>query len=230
MTNLSQQKTWKKAIGRMTKDELQFALEHPDGYYPEFLELANAALKRLSPLPDHEAMKITVKNCLEELGCPCETDEEGDLSFWFQGEKFYILLEDHYLDIWDYCWKSVKLENDEEVDTLKRAVNKANGDCSITSLYTIFEEDQTVVVSSTTSILYRPMIANLKDYLYIRLSNFFLAHEIINSEMLQDKRRLEQQNDSISKSNQGKSSDFLGHNLNDLLDTFFDDKKKTLVN
>ena len=44
-------------------------------------------------------------------------------------------------------------------------------------------EKRAMYVHSTTSILYRPMIFNLKDYLYLRLSNFFFAHDLINAEM-----------------------------------------------
>lgn len=45
------------------------------------------------------------------------------------------------------------------------------------------EDEKTIDVSSHTSILYRPMITNLKDYLDIRLSGFFYAHELVNAEM-----------------------------------------------
>lgn len=230
MTKKSQQKAWEKAISLMSWDELQFVVDHPDGYYPEFLELAKARMNELSALSDQEAMTVVVKKCLEKLGCPCKIDEDGALVFRFQGELFCIFFEDHYIDIWDYCWRCVKLENVEEVERLKQAINKANGDCSITSIYDIDEEEKTMTVSSTTSILYRPMIANLKDYLGIRLSNFFFAHELINSEMVLDKKLSEQLNDSMSEAGRGKSSDFNGRDLNDLLDNYFDEKKKKLLN
>ena len=53
----------------------------------------------------------------------------------------------------------------------------------MTTVYFTDDDEKYIGVYCTTSILYRPMITELKDYLAIRLNNFFLAHDLVNSEM-----------------------------------------------
>ena len=89
----------------------------------------------------------------------------------------------HLITIFDYCWKVVKLADIDKVGRLKHAINEANRDCTVNTYYEIDEEEKRIYASCHTSILYRPMITNLKDYLEIRLSNFFFAHDLVNAEM-----------------------------------------------
>ena len=70
-TNTKHKLEWEETINQMSRDELKFIIEHPEGYYPTFLKMAKAKLEELSSLPEHEAMKVVVKKILEELGCPC---------------------------------------------------------------------------------------------------------------------------------------------------------------
>ena len=178
----------------MSRDELQFIIEHPEGYYPTFLKMAKAKLEELSSLPEHEAMKIVVKKILEELGCPCNINKDGELDFYFQGSHFFIFLneDNHYMVIWEYSWESVSLDNTIEVERLKHSINEANNKCTVTTVYNIDEEERTMEVSTTTSILYRPMIFNLKIYLQTRLHNFFYAHDLVHAETVLLKERQEQ--------------------------------------
>lgn len=178
-------KEWKKLINKMSINELQNIITYPDSYYPDYLKLAKEQIDALTSIPDYIIMKRMVKKCLKELGCPCKIDEDGDIDFYFQGEHFVIMLreENHYIDIMDYCWKQVSLNDTEEVERLKHSVNYANCNCNITTAYFTDDEEQTIGVYSKTCILYRPMITNLKEYLDIRLNNFFLAHDLVNSEM-----------------------------------------------
>jgi hypothetical protein len=178
-------KEWEETINKMSYENLQEYISAPGICYPEFLELAKRKMEELFSTPDHEIMKSLVKKCLEEMGCPCEIEEEGELHFFFQGGSFYTYLDgrSHYIDINEYCWKTVNLDDTDEVRRLKYAINEANAACSVTTYYTIDEDEKTISASCQTSILYRPMITNLKDYLYIRLSNFFYAHDLVNAEM-----------------------------------------------
>ena len=178
-------KEWKKAISLMTKDELQLVIDHPEGYDPEYLKIVETNYNKLSSMPENEAMKVVVKRNLEAMGCPCEIDEDGDLCFFYQGEYFCAVIKEtnHYIDIFDYGWKTIKLSDTDEVRRLKHAINEANGVCRMTTYYDIDEDEKTINASCHTSILYRPMITNLKDHLSIRLSNFFYAHDLVNAEM-----------------------------------------------
>ena len=178
-------KEWKKAISLMSKDELQLVIDHSEGYDPEYIEIVEANFKKLSSMPEHEAMKVVVKRNLEAMGCPCKIDKDGDLDFFYQGEHFNAIIEEtnHYITIWDYVWKVIGLDDTDEVRKLQHAINEANCTCNVSTCYEIDEEEKRIYVSCNTSILYRPMITNLKEYLEIRLSNFFFAHDIVNAEM-----------------------------------------------
>lgn len=178
-------KEWEDSLNRMSYGELLRITEEPDIYNPTYWELAKKRMEKLASIPEYKIMKDLVKKCLKELGCQCKIDEEGDLDFYFQGENFAIMLreEHHYIDIFDYCWEKISLDDTEEVERLKHAINYANSNSSVTTTYFIDEEMREIGVYSRTSILYRPTITNLKDYLSIRLHNFFLAHDLVNSEM-----------------------------------------------
>lgn len=178
-------KEWEKTINKMSYKELQRYISVPYVCYPEFLELAKKKMNEQSSIPEHEIMKGMVKECLKELGCPCEVTEDGDLDFYFQGGHFLIVLgeDNHYIDICDYCWMRVDLGDTEKVERLKHSINYANANGSVTTVYFTDDDEQFIGVYCTTSILYRPMVSDLKDYLAIRLNNFFLAHDLVNSKM-----------------------------------------------
>ena len=96
------------------------------------------------------------------------------------------------MEIWEYSWESVSLDNTIEVERLKYSINEANNKCTVTTVYNIDEEERTMEVSTTTSILYRPMIFNLKIYLQTRLHNFFYAHDLVHAETVLQRERDEQ--------------------------------------
>lgn len=191
-------KEWQKSINEMSYGELQNIVNNPDIYNPDYLELVKKRMEKLSSIPEYKIMKDLVKKSLKELGCPYKIDEEGDIDFYFQGENFVIVLreEHHYIDIMDYCWKKVSLDDTEEVERLKHAINYANSNSSVTTAYFIDEDTRKIGVYGRTHILYRPTITNLKEYLDIRLNNFFLAHDLVNSEMTlmaeRDKKKREE--------------------------------------
>ena len=190
---------WENALCLKSRYELQYIVDHPEGYTPEFLKMAKEKLAEFADMPDNEAMRVVLKRCLEEMGCPYKEDEDGDLEIWFQGTQFLLILspDNHYIEIMDYCWIKADLDDTEEVDRLKQAINKANTDGDITTVYFIDEKYNAMGAYCTTNILYRPMILDIKKYLEIRLSNFFLAHDIIHAEMVLLKERDSQQKQAL---------------------------------
>ena len=184
-------KEWEKSLNRMNYGEIERIVADPDIYYKEYYNLAKKKMDELSSVPEYKAMKEMVRECLEELGCKCSDGEDGEIEFMFQGRDFYVELEEghHYIDINQYCWKRVLLENVEEVERLKHAVNYANTRSSITTVYFIDDEEKYIKIYYKTCILYRPMISNLKDHLEIRLNNFFLANDLVNTEMILKEER-----------------------------------------
>lgn len=217
---------WKEAIPRMNEEDLEFILDFPECFEPQILKLVKSKLKEMAShqdyskdyydhcdnkedelsIPEHEAMRDMVMKSLKELGCSCKLDEEGDIDFYFQGELFNISLgeDHHYIEILDYCWKKVSLDDTEEVERLKHAVNYANSSCNITTVY--LTDDEYIRVYCKTSILYRPMISNIKDYLDTRLHNFFLAHDLVNSEMVLMAERDKKKHEGLDSLNVDKLS------------------------
>ncbi|MCR5069494.1 MAG: hypothetical protein K6A78_06850 [Prevotella sp.] len=176
---------WQNRINRLSYGELENIIAAPDIYNPDYWELAKKRMDKLSSVQEHEVMRDLVKQCLKEMGCPCKVTKDGDLDFYFQGSHFLITLsvDHHYLDIEEFCWKKVRIDNTEVVKQLKLAVNYANSNCSVITYYDTDIDEQYLCLYCTTHILYRPAISNLKDYLDIRLNNFFFAHDLVNSEM-----------------------------------------------
>ena len=176
---------WQNRINRLSYGELENIIATPDIYNPDYWELAKKRMDKLSSVQEHEVMRNLVKQCLKEMGCPCKVTKDGDLDFYFQGSHFLITLsgDHHYLDIEEFCWKKVRIDNTEVVKQLKLAVNYANSNCSVITYYDTDIDEQYLCLYCTTHILYRPAISNLKDYLDIRLNNFFFAHDLVNSEM-----------------------------------------------
>ena len=190
---------WESALGLKSRYELQYIVDHPEGFTPEFLKMAKEKLAEFADMPDNEAMRVVLKRCLEEMGCPYKEDEDGDLEIWFQGTQFMLILppENHYIEIIDYCWIKADLDDAEEVDRLKQAINKANTEGDITTVYFTDEKNHAIGAYCSTNILYRPMILDMKKHLEIRLSNFFLAHDIIHAEMVLLKERDSQQKQTM---------------------------------
>ena len=176
---------WQNRINRLSYGELENIIATPDIYNPDYWELANKRMDKLSSVQEYEVMRDLVKRCLKEMGCPCKVTKDGDLDFYFQGSHFLITLsvDHHYLDIEEFCWKKVRIDNTEVVKQLKLAVNYANSNCSVITYYDTDIDEQYLCLYCTTHILYRPAISNLKDYLDIRLNNFFFAHDLVNSEI-----------------------------------------------
>lgn len=176
---------WQNSINKLSYGELENIIANPDIYNPDYWELAKKRMDRLSSVQEYEVMRDLVKRCLKEMGCPCKVTKDGDLDFYFQGSHFLITLsgDHHYLDIEEFCWKRIRINNTEAVKQLKHAVNYANSNCSVITYYDTDIDEQYICVYCTSHILYRPAISNLKDYLDIRLNNFFFAHDLVNSEM-----------------------------------------------
>ena len=106
----------------------------------------------------------------------CEVELEGDdIYFTYQNENFMIEAsnECHFIVVWDLCWYMKSLENQEEVELVKEAVNRVNSISSNIVLYYEDKEANTLNVASKSYHLLIPDIPNSKAYLSAIFSNFF---------------------------------------------------------
>jgi len=133
---------------------------------------------------------------LVKIGCQYEIGDDGRILFAYQGERFVAgaTNEHAYVFIWDYCWSSVDLHDIDEVARLRKSINKANIDCSIKTVFTIDNENNSMDVHCQSVLLFIPQIPDLCGYLRLELNEFFRAHQAVGQEMskLRDKEHAEE--------------------------------------
>lgn len=132
---------------------------------------------------DTQELVVTV---LKEIGCQPETNEEGHLVFKYQGDDFYIAVEDEarFVMIWNPWWASISIDN-PAIPYLKEIVNMVNVEALVTTVYTADEEEKSVGLHSKCHTLFTPKEGPLDEYLKMILDQFFIAHDSIKQNMQQ---------------------------------------------
>ena len=123
---------------------------------------------------------------LTKIGCQYEIEpEDGNIGFAYQGENFLasVTNEGLYVHVWDMYWGHVELYDVDEFARLRKAVNKANLNCTTTTVYTINEGENEVDLHCKSSFIFMPQIPNQENYLRSELGDFFNAHHLVGSEM-----------------------------------------------
>lgn len=123
---------------------------------------------------------------LTKIGCQYEVEEEDErINFAFQGEHFIADASNQrcYVQLWDVFWGQVELYDIDEFSRLRKAINTANINCDVMTIYTINEAGNNVDVHCKKSILFLPEIPNIEAYLHAELTSFFRAHHIVGNEM-----------------------------------------------
>ena len=152
--------------------------------------------KERKPMENQKGTRELFLETLTKIGCQYEfSEEENDdrIFFAYQGEHFIVDAsnEYRYVQIWDTHWGHVELYDIDDVSRLKRAVNGANLNNSVITVYTIDEEKQSVDVHCKSLILFISQIPEIDNYLRLELSEFFRAHQFVGNEMarLRDKEQ-----------------------------------------
>ena len=132
---------------------------------------------------------------LTKIGCQYEIDsDDGRILFSYQGENFVVSAtnEGRIVWVWDTYWGSVDLYDVDEFSRLRKAINIANLNCPIMTVYTINEERKTVDVHCKSSFPFMSQMPDIEDYLRYELGGFFNAHRSVYNEM--DKLREQDEN------------------------------------
>ena len=142
-----------------------------------------------------------VLETLPKIGCQYTIDEDNNnrIGFTFQGEHFVIDASNDYLmiDIWDLWWAEQELYDIDGLSRLKRAINEANINTSITTVYSINEAGSNVGVHSHKNLLFIPQIPNIENYLQAMLADFFRVHRYIATEL--DKLKVDEDNRNVGR-------------------------------
>ncbi len=131
---------------------------------------------------------------LTKIGCQYEIDNDDDrILFSYQGEHFVVDAADDrfYITLWDMFWETAELYNIDELSRLKKAINGANLNFGVNTVYTINEEGSTIDVHCKSIIPFFPEISQLENYLRTELNEFFHVHRYIEGEL--DRMRKEEE-------------------------------------
>ena len=124
---------------------------------------------------------------LTAIGCQYKIGEGDDdrIRFAYQGENFVVAADNQrpYINIWDYAWGSVELDDIDEVSRLRKAINVANWQNSVTTVFTIDKENNSIDVHCKTTIILIPELPDIVDYMKVELGEFFRAHRLVGNEM-----------------------------------------------
>ena len=186
---------WKEAIPRMNEEDLEFILDFSECFEPKVLRMVKRRYDKITKPEDgqeeyeevEETLKEAVLRILREMDCSYDFDEDGDIHFEYQDEDFYIIIgeETQFINIWEYGWKVVNLNDTKEVARLRQAICSANLLGDINTNYTIREDINEIHVNCGTRALFFDYIPNRKGYLEYLLDRFFCAHQFLEYKMQQ---------------------------------------------
>ena len=188
------QAIWKDAVKRMNEEDLEFILDFPECFEPQIIQLVKSRQKEIA-LPQNneveseiveETKEDAVLRILDELKCPYEIDEDGDIQFDYQDENFVIVDTEEdkpFIHILKYNWLTVSMDDIDEVSRLYNAINTTNNNGYITVTYSINEDDRKIYVHFGTAILFFSFIPNCKGYLKLMLTYFFHTRRMLEEDM-----------------------------------------------
>lgn len=143
----------------------------------------------ISPSNDSNENIGTRDLCLEllrQLNCEVRI-EHDDIYFTYQNEKFMIEASNDsaFITIWDLHWDMVDSENIQDVENMKKAVNRTNQLVHNTVLYMSYEEEKSYYILSKLQCLLMHNIPNTKAYLAAIFNDFFRTKQCY-SQVLDD--------------------------------------------
>ena len=118
---------------------------------------------------------------LEKLNCPYTTGEENDrydICFKYRGETFYAdaMNESKWIEIFDPFWYEIDLNDAKGFAMLKEAINMANIELSVTTIYEVNRKENKVYVHSKTDFSINNQQPDIENFVRMTLNSFTLAH------------------------------------------------------
>ena len=118
---------------------------------------------------------------LEKLNCPYTTGEENDrydICFKYRGEIFYAdaMNESKWIEIFDPFWYEINLNDAKGLAMLKEAINMANIELSVTTIYEVNRKENKVYLHSKTDFSINNQQPDIENFVRMTLNDFTLAH------------------------------------------------------
>lgn len=151
------------------------------------------------PYPYKEMRKLVIET-LKQIGCQTEIDKENEshVNFMYQGENFFICIEnDTMVTFYNTWWGSIDL-NDPNIDNLKEAINLTNlGNLSKVA-YSIYQEDNKLAVHTMYRTFLKKEIPALPDLFKAILANFFDVQKEVKGRFNQlNNERIEERKERV---------------------------------
>lgn len=127
-----------------------------------------------------------VISTLKKIGCQPSINQEGNVTFKYQGDDFYIAAEEEsrFIMIWNPWWGSISTDN-EAFPYLKEFINLVNVNSLVTTVYMADEDEKTIGLHSRCHTYFSPNEGELEEHLKLLLDSFFDTHNAIKDNMNQ---------------------------------------------
>lgn len=147
-------------------------------------------LEHLERMTKNELDEIStldlVVSVLKKIGCQPEINNEGHITFKYQGDDFYIAAEEdnRFIMIWNPWWGSISTDN-EALPVLKEIINIVNVNSLVTTVYMVDEDEKTIGLHSHCHTFFSPNEGELEEHLKMLLDYFFDTHNAIKENLNQ---------------------------------------------
>lgn len=132
-----------------------------------------------------EEAKLTteelVVSTLKKIGCSPEKDENGNIAFMYQGDDFYVSLQEDspFIMIWYPWWGTISSDN-PTLPYLKEVINAINISSFITTVVMGEEDDDKEIgIHSHCHTFFAESEFNPEDHLKLLLDSFFDTRDAI---------------------------------------------------
>lgn len=135
---------------------------------------------------DEISTKELVTSVLKKIGCQPKENEDGNITFKYQGDDFYIAAEEdnRFIMIWNPWWGSISADN-EALPYLKEIINIVNINSLVTTMTMVDEDEKTIGIHSRCHTFFSPNEGELEEHLKMLLDFFFDAHDAIKENLNQ---------------------------------------------
>ena len=147
-------------------------------------------LERIERLTKDELDDISTKELvttvLKKIGCQPQENEDGNITFKYQGSDFYIAAEEdnRFIMIWNPWWGSISADN-EALPYLKEIINIVNINSLVTTMTMVDEDEKVIGIHSRCHTFFSPNEGELEEHLKMLLDFFFDTHDAIKENLTQ---------------------------------------------
>ncbi len=135
---------------------------------------------------------VLIRAILGDLNCQYSENEDGDIFFLYQGERFWVgaSAESIWIRIIDMRWYDCPLDRLEEMSCMQKAINIANSVQPCTAVYVIDKEENKMIAYSKCDLIISSYFPAPDQYFVAWLSNFFQLKQKVFLEFEKEKQRL----------------------------------------